>query len=393
MKSCDRKDTWIYPCVADDCTGCSACFAICHSGAVAMCADDRGFLHPVVDAQKCIRCGACLKVCPVRKRGSPAVPLVALAARAKDVELRAKSSSGGVFGVIARHVLRCGGVVFGAAWKDGLSVAHVGIDSEGDLPRLLTTKYVQSDVRNTFVDCRHALESNRLVLYSGTPCQIAGLKNFLGKPYANLRLLQIVCHAVPSPWVWNLYVNHCERKYQVTLLQASFRDKCTGWKDFSHTWNGGAFRESGVANSYAAAFFKHLSIRPSCTRCPARRLSSGADLTIGDCWGVESLAPEFDDDKGASIVVATSAAGEEMIESVKDEMDVVPVAYEWMAEHNPQISEDIDPNSKAEAFFKKLRAGEDFDEVVRNLTKPSMYRRFRFALGKWRKKLCGRVEV
>ena len=185
-----------------NCSGCSACFNICPQRCISMVEDKEGFLYPRINKEKCINCGLCKKACPALATDKYVVPSTFYACKSKNEELRSKSSSGGVFSSLAEYVIHNNGVVFGAAFNRNMELSHIGVNKKEDLSKLMGSKYLQSDLKNTFNEVKTYLCNNRFVLFSGTPCQVAGLKAYLQDDYKNLYLADLACHGVPSPKIF-----------------------------------------------------------------------------------------------------------------------------------------------------------------------------------------------
>ena len=245
------------------CSGCTACKAACPKQAIAMVADHEGFLRPQIDASKCVQCHACERVCPVLHPSEPDTSPTCYAARTKDDVLRLASSSGGIFTELARPILAKGGVVFGCVWeKPALVAIHAKAENEDELAAMRGSKYVQSDLRDTYREAKAELQKGREVLFSGTPCQIAGLNKYLGKSYDNLLTVEIICHGVPSPAVFEKYKQELGNPTTV-----NFKDKAESWHNPTFSWkssNGETSREKLYANAYALAFLRDFCLRPSC---------------------------------------------------------------------------------------------------------------------------------
>ena len=230
----DQMELKTITCVPhNSCTGCSACASICPESCIVMLPDVEGFLHPQIDAEKCSNCGLCLRTCPVLKAIDPREPLAVYAAVNKDDAVRERSSSGGVFWELGKMVIEEGGVVCGAGWSEDLRVIHKVVDDLEGLKDLQGSKYVQSEIGETYKLVQTHLISGRQVLFSGTPCQVAGLRSFLGKEYDNLICVDLICHAVPSPSVFKQYKQEMEREYGFESKKISFRNKNYGWKRYS----------------------------------------------------------------------------------------------------------------------------------------------------------------
>lgn len=300
------------------CCGCTACASICPQSCISMYADREGFLYPIVDFVKCINCGLCEKVCPVlHPKKNETEPLV-YAAINNDEAIRMQSSSGGIFTLIAESVLDRGGVVFGACFDRNWNVIHDYTETKEELAKFRGSKYVQSKVGISFTLVKKFLDSGREVLFSGTPCQVAGLKNFLHKSYSNLLTVDLVCHGVPSPEVWekylqkNIYNVYGIRNNKAAISPGdyisdiSFRAKDKGWKRYNVKI---AFRNGQMEmipffkNPYMNVFLSNLSLRPSCYACPAKLHNMQSDITLADFWGINKINPDIDDDKGCGLIL------------------------------------------------------------------------------------------
>lgn len=302
----------------EDCCGCSACVHICPKHSIAFKEDCEGFLYPHVDLKTCVDCGLCEKVCPVLNQNDERLPLQTFAAKHRDDEVRMKSSSGGVFTLLAEHILDKGGVVFGAKFNENWEVIHDYVETKEGLAPFRGSKYVQSNIGNSYKLVEEFLKIGREVMFTGTPCQIAGLKKYLRKDYKNLLTVDFVCHGVPSPMVWKKYLEEEIDRYKAILTHINFRDKSTGWKNFSVILNFAKsksvdFEEKSLVmstvfheNPYMEAFMSNLCLRPSCYACPAKSGKSGADVTIGDFWGIDTIRPDIDDDKGVSLILVNN---------------------------------------------------------------------------------------
>ncbi len=323
------------------CTGCSACRAACPRDAIAMAADGEGFLRPSVDAAKCVGCHACERACPVLAPGAADPAPTCFAARTRDGTLLRESSSGALFTELARPVLAAGGVVFGCVWDQGtpLTAIHAAAEDEAGLAAMRGSKYVQSDLRDTFREARAALRAGRRVLYTGTPCQIAGLLRFLGRPDPNLLAVEIICHSSASPAAFEVFQRTLARRLGARPVFLSFRDKAVGsWSWPALAWRLEDGRRGATAwypTSYGRAFLSGLCTRPSCARCTAKAGASGADLTIGDFWGIGEACPRFDDGLGVSVVAAHTAAGRAVLDAIRPRLDSEPVSAEVAFRGNP----------------------------------------------------------
>lgn len=286
-----------------------------------MSADEHGFRYPHVDRSSCINCGKCESVCPVRNNRPSNPSSLFYGCKHVDDEVRRHSSSGGFFYELARTVIMSDGVVFGAAFsEDYHKVVHVQASTLEELEPIRVSKYVQSEVDSSFPLVNAALGRGQRVLFSGTPCQIAGVKSYIGEVPDNLILAEVVCHGVPSPKVWDIYLSGLEKDHGSKVKFVSFRDKSKSWgkSDFLASFESGSeFRQQNSENPYMKAFLRNLSIRPSCTNCRFKRFTSGADLTMGDFWGSTELGQSFFDDVGISVIAINSEKGHSIFDLIK----------------------------------------------------------------------------
>lgn len=334
------------------CCGCNSCVQRCPEQCIRMQEDLEGFLYPVIELNVCINCGLCEKVCPVINRKDKRSPLYVYAAKNANEEIRRQSSSGGVFTLLATNILLKKGIVFGARFADDWSVIHDYTETIEGLAPFRGSKYVQSLIGNTYIQAEQFLKAGRQVLYSGTPCQIAGLKSFLKKQYDNLLTVDCVCHGVPSPKIWKLYLEELTAGKKIKNI--TFRDKSTGWKNYSFKieYTTSVYKELGISNLFMKGFLKDLYLRPSCYACPCKGLSSGSDITIGDYWGIQNILPEFDDDKGISLIFINTKLWEFIIE--QSSLNYCFTSYSDALKGNQSIEKMASFNSYKKEFFYKL---------------------------------------
>ncbi len=297
-----------------DCCGCSACVQRCPKRCISLHEDEEGFLYPKVNLDTCIDCGLCEKVCPVLHQAEERIPLEVFAAKNPNEQIRMESSSGGVFTQLAEQAIDAGGVVFGVKWNEHFEAVHAYTKTKEGLAAFRGSKYVQSQVGDTFKQAEQFLKQGHKVLYSGTPCQIAALKLFLRKDYENLLTIDVVCHGVPSPKIWREYL---ESLSLTGISSVSHKDKSSGWRNYSFSIKNkeGIFiyKEQASQNKYLNAFVKNYILRPSCFLCPSKAGKSKSDITLADYWGIEHICPQIDDNKGISFVCINSDKGKEVI--------------------------------------------------------------------------------
>ena len=343
------------------CCGCSACASICPKNCITMKANAEGFLYPAVDTDACVACGRCEKVCPVLQDGNAPGPdfREAYAAITNDSDTLLSSSSGGAFTELSKTVLRSGGCVFGAAFsEDFKSVRHIMAESEAELYALRGSKYVQSEIGETYQEAKRQLDSGRNVLFSGTPCQISGLKNYLQKDYDNLLLVDVICHGTPSPAMWEKYLSHLEQSMGGKAKYVSFRHKENDWRRFGMElpFEGDKryYKPLGE-DPYLKMFLKNDCLRESCYACKVKEAGSTADITIGDFWGVEHAEPEMDNSMGVSLVLIHTEKGRRAFEQIPSGMTTGRTDYDRAISYNSAMTQSVARPMERDCFFEDMR--------------------------------------
>lgn len=297
----------------EKCTGCTACSQACPKNCITMRSDGEGFVYPIVDEMRCVECGRCEMVCPVLHHDGGKAPQRVLAEKNKNEKIRSTSSSGGAFYELARDFIKNGGVVYGCALDENMVARHVCAESLAELEKLKNSKYVQSDMGNTMSQVRQRLLAGQQVLFSGTPCQIAGLCNYLGKDYDNLFVVDLLCHGVPSPKLFAEYLDYLKEQYNGSKpISVNFRNKQRGWKRLYMEVkfdNGKRHYIYSGYDRYESMFLNNLSLRPSCYECKFTKIERYGDITLGDFWGIGKKYPQWDDDKGISVVLLNTQKG------------------------------------------------------------------------------------
>lgn len=353
-----------------ECCGCSACAEICPRQCVKMQADSEGFFYPIM-SEGCISCGLCLKVCPMHSSNDEKRPESVYAAYNTNETIREKSSSGGIFFILAKNVIVKKGVVFGVRFDKKWKAIFDYTESLAGIYPFLGSKYVQAEVGDTYKIVRGFLEQNRLVLFSGTPCQIAGLKTFLRKSYDNLVTVDIVCHGVPSPKVWEKYVHLLGKANKQGIKNINFRFKKTGWKNFSFSYNCGGknIYTPFWDNIYMRAFLSDMILRPACYHCNFKNGKSNSDITLGDYWGIQYIKPEMDDDKGTSIILVNTQKGEKIMNF--DEMKIDMTSYKNGYSMNPAlVASAVEPTLRS-TFFDNFDDTINQNKLMKSLMKSS----------------------
>ena len=340
------------------CNGCHACALACPQKCIEMQADKEGFLYPYVDESICIHCGRCVAICPNLSVKEPLLSAAkAYAIINQRAEIREKSSSGGVFYALAEEILRQNGAVFGASFDEENHLRHTFVETIDKLPALMGSKYIQSEVRKSYVQVKKFLQNERRVLFVGTPCQIAGLQAFLGKTYEALLCVDIVCHGVPSPKLWEKYLASQEKKYGGRLEKISFRDKSTGWRAYSVKMqfaNGKVYQKMHEEDEYMRLFLSNICLRPSCYACQHKGINRRSDLTLADCWGAERILNEVDDDRGISFVLAHTAKGIDAIQAISKMCQLKVISMQCAINENPSAVQSATMNMQRDVFFNEM---------------------------------------
>lgn len=363
-----------------ECCGCSACEQSCPKRCITMQQDIQGFNYPVVDEAKCIDCHLCEKTCPVINQYEPKeAPLECYLSKTTDENVRAKSSSGGIFTEISKYIIKQGGVVFGVRFNEQWLAEYDYTETEDGLDVFRGSKYIQADVRGAFIKAQEFLKSGRLVLFSGTPCYIAGLNHFLRKSYDNLITLDIVCHSIPSPKIWSLYLEELRQKRNADIADVTFRDKSNGWSDYSlgitfKDKKGKKTRsvESHFKNIFSLGFAEDIFTRPSCSNCSARNYKSNSDITVADAWAINKYRPNKNDEKGISHVLINTEKGKHIIEYIQSKIECTTIDYlevEPTKIHSP-LTMSCKANPYRDWFYERIQRG----VVVSTATKSTLFR-------------------
>ena len=368
----------------EKCTACGACINSCSVNALSWRKDERGFCYPEIEQTACVKCGLCEKVCPVNKKEQLETSdwqQAVYAAYSQDDDIRKSSSSGGVFSILAQYVLQQNGIVYGAAFDDQFNVAHIGIKTIEDLPKLRGSKYVQSYILETlFAEIKKELQQGRLVLFSGTPCQVAGLKLYLQKKYDNLLLADLICHGVPSGKVFSEYLNHLERKQQAKCTSYNFRDKKKGWKSyFMSAFFSKPYRANADLDPYMYFFMRGVFQRPSCYQCQYTSVKRVSDITLADFWGIKPTKTIKDDDKGISLILVNTPIGAEAFDKCKPLLVWEERKIEEALAGQNHLTTPSPCNQELSSRFWSLFCSEGFDSAV-SMHKYSFTQKIKFLM-------------
>lgn len=348
------------------CTGCTACMSICPQQCINMKKDNNGFFFPqMVSSVGCIDCGACERVCPIAisDKQNACFPM-AYAAFSNNESWRMESSSGGIFSELAKIIILENGVVYGAVYDDKYEVRHCSVDSVDDIGKLRGAKYAESNLQKSFVNILERLKKGQKVLFSGTPCQVAGLKAFVKKEYENLYCVDFVCHGVPSPMVWKEYVKYRTRQdADGEMPQAiNLRSKTTGWSKYQYSnvfeyKNGKRHSVLSSDSLFMRLFVGNYISRQSCENCKFKGYNRDSDITLGDFWGIWDIDLEMDDNKGTSVVLVHSPKGKKLWSEIDSQIKSKEVTLVQASQENRSMLISSKANARRDIVLDRIREG------------------------------------
>ena len=355
----------------EKCCGCGSCEQICPKHAIVMKEDNEGFLYPYVDYEKCNNCRLCEKKCPIGDYENKTDNIrQCYLAYDKNIDNRINSSSGGVFSLLAKRILTNHGIVSGASFDEHWNVHHICIDNDYKLHMLMGSKYLQSRMENIYNEIEYYLKEGRTVLFSGVECQISGLKHFLGREYNNLYTVGVLCHGVPSSRVWHMYLDWQKELNNSSIKKISFRNKDYGWKKYNvkiEFENGNIYSKVFYDDSYMKLFLENICLRPSCYECQHKKLERDADISIGDCWGVENTVPDMDDDLGTSVVLIHSEKGKQLFDSIKEYINHKESVVDEVLPKYADSRHSVDKHVNRRKFFKEINKSKGIGNLLKCL--------------------------
>lgn len=347
-----------------ECIGCTACFHSCPTGAIKIQKNKEGFLCAFINDEDCIKCGICFNVCPVQQGADAGEYKEAYACYSKNRDIQKNSTSGGIFYGIARVVLQGGGTVYGATMDEDLIVKHIAVEKEEDLYKLQGSKYVQSELGNSYSEIKNRLESGEPVLFSGTGCQVAGLKNYLKKDYDNLLTVDLICHGIPSPGMFEDYTTYIGKKYGGKVVSYKFRQKnlkaAQSYDTKIRIQKGDGIIEktiSGDDDLFTINYLQNTLQNKECYRCKFASLKRTADITLGDYWGINEVHPDFSKGNSVSLVLLNTDKGLSVWNRVKSELEFLPTDRDKILKHNHQLTEPAPYNLRREEIYGNYKAG------------------------------------
>ncbi len=344
------------------CCGCTACMNICPKQAISMKNDEEGFLYPEIDKEKCIGCGLCKKICAFQngyELENHLSEIEVYATKNKLDEVRMNSASGGMFYTIAKYILNQNGVIYGVVFDKDFHAKHVRTDNLDGIKKMMGSKYSQSELGKTYSDIKKDLQDKKVVLFTGTPCQVAGLNKFLENiDKNNLILVDLVCHGTPSPLLFQEYINFIEKTKRKKIKEYYHRSKKKGWEHTEEIRydDGTSDYKSRLSQTWKRIFNSNLSLRPSCYSCNYTNINRTGDITIADFWGIEQYDNKFADDKGVSLVIVNTIKGQNIFKQIRGELSVNKRKIEEAINKNPQlISQTKIDYSDREKFWNEYK--------------------------------------
>lgn len=351
------------------CTGCTSCASICPKQCITMIKDSEGFSYPEIDFSKCIECQLCEQLCPTIQPNILQDNIRVYAVINRDDLVRKESTSGGFFSALAEHFLNKDGYVIGAGYDEQYVVKHMIVNNKNDLSKLREAKYAQSELNDCFIKVKELLNKNQYVLFSGTPCQVGGLKSYLRKDYERLITVDLVCHGVASPLVWEKYVKYRSHHDNNDILpqHIHLRSKVSGWSQYGYSvvfdYTNKQYQIINSQDSFMKAFVSNMCLRPSCYDCPFKGLDRVSDFTLGDYWGIWDQLPDMDDNKGTSLVFVHGIKGHKMFDAVKDHCIYQEVNSQTSIKQNPSVLVSSLRNKNRDTFIEDVKKL-DFEEVI-----------------------------
>jgi len=369
-----------------ECCGCSACVKACPTQAIQFDIDEEGFRYPIINKDICIDCKLCERICPMAhpKYLNTEKPETYLA-MLSDEKQRQRSSSGGLFYAIASWVIRENGIVYGCAMEKDFTVRHIGVDTMDGLEKLRGSKYVQSELENVFVEIGESLKQGRKVYFVGTGCQVAGLKAYLRKDYSNLITSDLICHGVPSQWLFHQHINYLNHKVKGKVLSYQFRDNKhgTGCEIFEYRDIKGnkkiKIKPTYELSPYLYSFMYSYTYRHSCYNCPFARIPRQGDFTLADFWGVKEFFPEIDNSKGCSLLLLNNEKSHDVWNHIKEQCDWHISKIEDAAKYNGNLLHSSSKPSIRDNIYQRIRE-DGYEKITMTIFRSPREQKIKFVL-------------
>ena len=339
-----------------NCSGCTACASSCPVGAIEMREDEQGFKYPLIDSEKCIDCGLCDKTCPFVKPLSAPSIRDAYALKHQDAAVLRNSTSGGFFTAVSDYVLEQRGVIYGAAYDENMVVCHKRAETREQRDAMRGSKYVQSDIGSVFSEVKSDLQKGKTVLFTGTPCQIDGLKSFLKGKDDGLICLDLICHGVPSPMIFRAHLHFLAKNLHTKIKNYKFRPKKWGWHVHREIVCGEKreYHSTPYTDLWRDMYYSRVITRPSCNNCPYASLNRVGDITYGDCRGVDKVLPDFGSYEGVTLAIVNTEKGRDVFQKIADRLVYQSINVDDVLQ--PPLRQSPAPNKKSDAFFSDYAA-------------------------------------
>ncbi len=366
------------------CTGCSACGNVCPKSAIVFRDDRAGYRYPVVDKDKCVGCSLCEKVCPIITpvdiEDNYKEPVVK-AAWNLDEEIRINSTSGGVFSAIADRFIDNGGFVIGAEYTEDFGIRHIVISDKDKIKQIRQSKYAQSELGDIFKTIKKLLDAGDKVLFCGSPCQVAGLKNYLKKDYQNLLLVDFICRGIISQKIYKKYLESVERHCKSKITKVHFKNKDFGWNRFSTKLslaNGEEYHKDRYHDEYMVGYLKYnLYLRPCCHNCQFKSLPRIADISLGDFWGIADSDKTLDNDYGTSVVIINSEKGLSYFAGLSDMLFSTDSTIEQVVKGNSCLLNIAHKGEYSDYFYKHFEK-KDFIDLIHLIEKKDYFSKLNY---------------
>lgn len=376
-----------------DCCGCTACYNICPKNCISMQYDNEGFRYPIVDTNKCINCNLCVKVCPIINHTNQEKHPQVYGVINKNKNILETSTSGGVFLSLAKFIIEQQGIVVGVTYDKDLNVKHQFAETLEACREFQKSKYVESQIPLTlFKDIQTQLNQNKVVLFTGTPCQVSGLKSFLRKPYPNLYLCDLICSSVPSSKIFHDYLAFIQRKNKKRIKSLIMRWKGNGWNNVTQqlTYEDGTVSTGTEdAKLWYTIAFSHLVSRPSCHECRYTNFNRPGDITIGDFWGIEKAHPDFFDNQGVSLALINTEKGEQIFNSVHQNFRVQPSTIESCKQARLQTP--VNKNPRRDMFWQEY-SSDKFEHLAKKYWRFGAVAKYRFKIRRFLGKVLRKLQ-
>lgn len=354
-----------------ECCGCSSCAQKCPKKAIKMVENEEGFLYPTIDKNKCIDCGLCSRVCPQLKKIKETINYPkAFAVRNKNSDELSKSSSGGFFSVLANYIIENGGIVYGAAYDSNLNVSHVKASTKEELAFIRSSKYTQSNINNSYKDAETELKNGKYVLFTGTPCQISGLKSYLITEYDKLITAEVLCHGVPSQKLFHKYIEYLDDKYNSKVIEYNFRSKDKkGWGHYGkvRTADGKTRYINPEFDPYYNNFLGCVTFRESCYTCHYTNYNRTSEFTMADYWGIHDFHPDFFKETGNSLVLINNIKAEKVLENIKKNIEIIETNLDMAASRNRNLIEPSKRPKRRDFVYNSIDAKKTINYIKEDL--------------------------